>query len=478
MDGGGCLVSTMTIDETVQLGWTALDVAELTQGTWYNAPENADWRATGICVQPEQFQSGYLLAAPSGPAGLRDGNVKSLASKSQGIIAENAEAYLAYGVPVLEVPSLRNAITDLARGARKNFKGTVIAVTGSVGKTTTVAMVEYAVAGFSTSDRSRTSANSLYGIGWNLASMRRDVTHWVQEMAVGKMDVCTRLVEPDVAIVTAIAPAHLASFGDTDNIAKMKARIYQGMKPGAVAVINFNMPEHGIFVELAEASSLKIVGFGYGEDCYARLLRYENGVVDALIDQKEYRFVLGVPGEHMAMNALGVLAAIAATGGDVQRAAQQFGTFTALSGRGERTKAIYNGKHIDVWDETYNANPGSMRAALKVMQDDVAVPVTSRLLIVGDMLELGPDEAAMHMSIVPDVLATKAERILFCGSLMKSVADAVLDETSGDWFEDVHALEKAIPLWVRDGDVVLLKASHGVHLSRIVRLLTKTKAPV
>lgn len=452
-------------------GWSAAKMAQLTGGEWLVAPTEESWSTTGICAEATQFGPGQMLLAPAGAAGLRPTVVERLAPQSLGIIAEDGSGYVRSGLPVLKVPDLRKTVTNLAKAARLDFQGTVLAVTGSVGKTTTVAMAAHALAGIGKSDRSRTSANSSYGIGWNLASMSRDAQFWVQEMAIGRMDVCSSLVQPEVAIVTAIAPAHLADFSSTENIAKLKARIYQGMKPGGLAVINRDMPEFQIFEAAALAAQLRIVSFGSTEDCDARFLEFDGSTVRAVVLGKTHAFELGAPGRHMAMNAVAVLASVAGLGLDVAAAARQFKSFKPLTGRGKRSKATFDGKRIEVWDDSYNANPTSMRAALQTMQASASIADSSRLLVLGDMLELGPDAQDMHLRMEGDILAARPDRTLFCGPLMQAVADRVLCEGKGRWFPDVEAMAIALRPWIHDGDVVLVKASHGTHLERIVKIL-------
>lgn len=469
-------MSTVMNGEGISLGWTADDMARLTAGRWLVEPAEPGWSVSGICAEASQFSENQMLLAPAGVAGLNLPTVRRLANRSRGIIAEAGEEYGALGVPVLEVPDLRATITQLAVAARDAFQGKMIAVTGSAGKTTTVAMVAHAFGALGISDRSRTSANSHYGIGWNLASMRRDAGYWVQEMAVGRMDVCSHLVRPDVAIITTIAPAHLENFGTTANIAKLKARIFLGMRPGGIAVINRDMTEYAIFKAEAEKAGLQIVCFGEHAECDARLVSYDGRSVRAVVAGDELCFELGAPGRHMAMNALAVLAAACALGQDVSSAAEQFASFQPLSGRGKRSVAKFGECRIEVWDEAYNANPASMRAACDTMQHSSAIPAASRVLVVGDMLELGPDAQAMHLALKDDILAVGADRVLFCGPLMKAVADLALPQVKGAWFPDVEALVPALKLWIRDGDTVLLKASHGTHLDRAVRHLAREPA--
>lgn len=452
-------------------GWSAEEVAQLAGGAWLVAPEAADWRTRGVCAEPTQFAPGQMLLARAGDAGLREAVVARLAPRAAGIIAEDGSACVRSGVPVLEVPDLRQAVTALAGAARLAFKGTVLAVTGSVGKTTTVAMADHVLSGMAASDCSRTSANSLYSIGWNLVSMRRDVDFWVQEMAAGRMESCSHLVRPDVAIVTALAPAHLQSFGTLDNIARQKAKIYLGMKPGGIAVINGDMPQSHVFEEAAFAAGLKVLHFGRSPACDAQLRACDEKTVSAIILDKEYVFALGAAGEHMAMNAVAVLAAVASLGLDVATAARQFAGFQPLAGRGKRSSVSFEGKQIEIWDDSYNANPGSMRAALQTLQRAVTVPAASRVLVLGDMLELGPDTGKLHLSLAKDIRAAAPDRVLLCGPLMKVLADSLLNEVKGRWFPDVEALQAALSPWIHAGDVVLVKASRGIRLEGIVKLL-------
>lgn len=439
----------------------------MTSGRWI-VPPDGGWRTTGICADVTQFAEGQMLLARAGKYGLGPSVIGKLYSRSVGIITEAAEAYTGYGVPTLEIADTYEAVTALAVAAREQFPGCVIGVTGSVGKTSTVAMAAHALSGLGKADRSRTSANSPYGIAWNLASMDRGADFWVQEMAITKMEVCSQLVRPDVAIVTAIAPAHSSRFGSTDDIARLKARIYEGMVAGALAVINGDMKEAGIFEALARDAGLRIVRFGEGEKNDVRLLGLDRATVHAEIFGKVCSFVLGAPGRHMAMNALAVLAAIAATDHPIEAAAARLGSFEALPGRGRRSQLLYGGKSVEVWDEAFNANPASMRAALEVMQDDKDVLAESRVLVLGDMLELGAGAQEMHLALEADIRAIAPDRILFCGPLMQPLAKRVLPDFKGCAFPDVQALIQDISYWLKDDDVVLVKSSHGTGLGKLV----------
>ncbi|MGF6608499.1 UDP-N-acetylmuramoyl-tripeptide--D-alanyl-D-alanine ligase [Paraburkholderia sp. WSM4175] len=353
-------------------------------------------------------------------------------------------------------------------------------MTGSVGKTSTVAMAAHALAGAGASDRSRTSANSPYGIGWNLASMDRHAKFWIQEVAATRMDACSRLTKPHVAIVTAIAPAHAARFGSTEQIARQKALIYTGMAPGGIAVINADMAEFPIFESAALAAQLQVLRFGSASDCHARLLEMAGATVQVEIFGVTHVFELGAPGRHMAMNATAVLAAVAALGLPVSPAARQLGSFVPLRGRGQRNNVNYANRRIEVWDESYNANPASMRAALRVMLDagPDAAPHASRVLILGDMLELGADSQAMHLALESDVRALHPDRVLLCGHQMRMLWERLQADVNGQWFTDIGALVPALHRWIKEKDVVLVKGSNSIGLTQAVNHLLSSPAQV
>ncbi|MDR2155729.1 MAG: glutamate ligase, partial [Burkholderiaceae bacterium] len=463
------------VEAKIQAGFAG-KVAVLTGGQWLVPPAGDDWTMTGVCAAPLEFKEGQMLLAKGHNAGLPPAVVERLCARSAGIIAEAAVAkdYAGWGVPVLAVAGLRESIMALATDARSQFKGTMIGVTGSVGKTTTTAMMAHALAGVGTVDRSKTAANSLYGISWNVASMDRGADFWVQEMAANRMESCTRLVRPHVAIVTTIAPAHLADFGSTEKVARLKARICLGMPPGGIMVVNADMNEFGIFESQARAVNLRVVRFGAGEGNDARLLGIEGATVHAEIMGKTCSFILGVPGRHMAMNALAVLAAVAALGQPLEAAAARLASFEALAGRGKRSRLVYKGKAIEVWDEAYNANPGSMRAALQVMCDaGEDIPRQSRVLVLGDMLELGAGEQEMHLALEPDIRALEPDRVLFCGPLMQPLAQRLLPDFKGCAWPDVQAMIPQLANWLKNDDVVLVKSSHGTGLGKVVAHLAK-----
>ncbi|MDH6150483.1 MULTISPECIES: UDP-N-acetylmuramoyl-tripeptide--D-alanyl-D-alanine ligase [Paraburkholderia] len=459
----------------IQNGWNADELARVTQGRWRTAPPSAEWRCDGICAEQGQFRKTQMLLARAGASGLRPHVLERLMARAAGSIAQTGEAQAHWGGPLLEVKDLNEAVAALARDSRRRFRGQVIAVTGSVGKTSTVAMAAHALSGVGPSDCSQTTANSLFGIGWNIASMNRNASFWVQEVAFARMEACSALIQAHVAIVTAIAPAHVARVGDTAEIARQKALVYTGMAPGGIAVINADMPEFPIFESSAQAARLRVVRFGSTKDCDVRLIRIEGSTVSVDVFGEVHNFELGAAGRHMAMNATAVLASTAAMGLPTSSVARQLASFKPLPGRGRRVRTVHANGNIEVWDEAYNANPASMRAALQVLSDAAPkeVPYASRVLVLGDMLELGKDAEAMHLALEADVRAARPDRVLLCGKLTHALSSRLHGDIKGQWFEDVDALLPALDAWIKHGDVVLVKSSHGIGLTQVVTRLLR-----
>jgi UDP-N-acetylmuramyl pentapeptide synthase len=225
---------------------------------------------------------------------------------------------------------------------------------------------------------------------------------------------------------------------------------------------------------LARAAGLRVLRFGAKEDNEILLLDMERSIVHAKILGELCSFTLGAPGRHMAMNALATLAVVAALGHSVAAAAARLESFKPLEGRGRRNNSVYNGKTIEVWDEAYNANPTSMRAALRMMCDEGNdIPHKSRVLVLGDMLELGPNEQELHLSLESDIRAVEPDRILFCGPLMHILAQRLLPDFKGCAYPDVQSLIPNLNNWLKEGDVVLVKSSHRTDLGKVVNHLVK-----
>lgn len=441
-----------------------------TQGKWVVAPDE-NWQATGLCIYPKSFQAGQLVVARG--KGMEKGYLPKIAVKSlvlkgaAGIICDSPEEYADFGVPVLKVGNVRKAVLDLGHFARRYFQGKVVGVTGSAGKTTTVAMLTQTLQTFGGAEQTLGSANLPIGIAWNMASLKHNVPFWVLEMAIGNMALNSELVQPDVAVITNIAPAHLEYHNNVDMIAIKKARIFDSMKAGGLAVICRDIEQYGLIKEKAEQRGLRVISYGEHQDADARLSDYQGGKAKIKIQGQVYTLNLKTQGKHIALNALAVLVVADEMKLDLKSAIVKLNEFEAVSGRGAIHKAEVGSKEITVYDEAYNANPLSMQAALTAFAELDYHP-ENKLLIVGDMLELGQDEARYHLEMAQQLAQMNVREILLVGKLSVDAADYLQQQGKVcRHFDDVHQLKKVLHEIVRQDDAVLIKASHGIGLGTL-----------
>jgi UDP-N-acetylmuramyl pentapeptide synthase len=322
--------------------------------------------------------------------------------------------------------------------------------------------------------QTRHNANLPHGIAWNLASMPPEAPFVVLEMAVGRMRESAKLARPTVAIVTNVTAAHLKYHGTVEEIARRKARMFEGMEPGAYAILNRDMPQWAIFADAAGRRDLTIHGYGRHPDADVRLIAYDPATrrADIGLDDRTLSIVLGAPGEHMALNACACIAALRAMAVPVEPSLPMFGLFQAVAGRGAISDLAIGARRLRLIDEAYNANPASMAAAIRLVREvDPPAPEGRRILILGDMLELGPDSAALHAALAPDVLAARPDLTLLCGPDMAALHAALPDDLARAWVPDIASLLTQADTLFADGDLVLVKSSGGTKLSALVSAL-------
>ena len=456
---------------------TDSELAEVTKGRWLIEPESG-WRAKGICVAPPWFKPGQLLVARGNrqKGFLPEPSLRSLARQgASGIICEREGGCEKLGLPLLQVKNVKHAVLALGRHARSVFPGKVIGITGSAGKTTMVSMMAHLLESMGPVGATQGGANLPVGIAWNLVGMPQSAHCWVVEMAVGQMQTSSEMVVADIAIVTNVGPAHLEFHQTVESIAEKKSRIFSSMEPGSGAVLCRDMEHYEIFLRYAQARGLQILSYGCHSEADFVLRDYVPGRVTAEFMGKLIEFPLEAQGRHMAVNALGVLAAAYLVGNDPYLLGQRVSSFCPVEGRGNVFQVIYDGKTLSVVDESYNANPLSMKFALDSLAES-SWPPQSRVLVLGDMLELGEEAQFYHEELLPVVLGARPDRILLCGPLMQSLWRKLRPgfsgrDSRGVWFGGVDDLAAELGAWLRQGDIVFVKGSHSTRLRSIVRLL-------
>ncbi|MGY9107108.1 MAG: UDP-N-acetylmuramoyl-tripeptide--D-alanyl-D-alanine ligase, partial [Alphaproteobacteria bacterium] len=331
------------------------------------------WDVTGISIDTRTIEQGDLFVALKGDS--RDGHdfvVSAIEAGAGAALVSDLSEGLTEKAPLLVVEDTLKGLEALGRAARARAKARIVAVTGSAGKTTTKEMLRLALLNQGEVAASAASYNNHWGVPLSLARMARDASHGVFEIGMnheGEIRALVSLVRPHIAIVTTIAPAHLEYFGTLEAIADAKAEIFEGVEPGGTVILPLDNPQFARLAEKARKCGVaNILSFGAGEDADARLLSAktvgEKQIISAKIRGTRIEFTIGAVGAHIASNAMAVLLAIDALGCDLEQAAQALGGFTPLKGRGVR--ALLG--DIELIDESYNANPASMAAALGLLK--------------------------------------------------------------------------------------------------------------
>ena len=393
-------------------------------------------------------------------------------------VARDRAATLAAFGPVFPVDDTLLAMVRLGVASRARTAARVVAVTGSVGKTSAKEMLRQMLAACGAAHASAASFNNHWGVPLTLARMPADARFGVFEIGMnhaGEIAPLTRMARPHVALVTTIAPVHIEHLGSLEAIADAKAEVFLGLEPGGVAVLNRSAPQFDRLAAAARAQRAIVRTFGSDEASEARLLGIveteTESRVEARILGRRLRFDLGAPGAHMAENALGALLAADALGADLEACASALAGFSAQKGRGVRISIATPGGGAIIIDESYNANPASMRAALKLLGAAKPGPNGRRIAVIGDMLELGPDAAAMHAELASDLEADKVDLLFGAGPLTRALYDAAPASMRAAWAERSDGLTAEIAAALRGGDVVMVKGSNASRMGPLVAAL-------
>ena len=454
--------------------WTSDEIAAATGGT-----ASAPFEVTGVTFDSREVQPGDLFVAM--PGTVHDGHKfvdGAFASGAGGaIVSQPVDG------PHVIVEDTFAAMEALGRASRQRSRATIIGVTGSVGKTSTKEAL------FAALDRNRPgkvhrsvkSYNNHTGVPLSLARMPRDVEYAVLEMGMnnaGEIRALTAQVRPHVALITAIAPAHIENLGSEEAIADAKGEIFEGLEPGGIAIVPNDTPHRDRLVKSARRHADRIITFGTGDaDVHAvHAVSAESGgsLISAALLDSELTFTISQRGEHWVSNALAVLAAVEAVGGDVARAGLARADLGGLKGRGERHRVEVPGGEVLLIDESYNANPASMAATLKSLGEER--DVARRIAVLGPMRELGPHGASLHAGLAEPVLSAHVDRLVLIGEEMRPLDEALGDRVPVDRVETVEEATETLRRIVRPGDAILVKASNSVGLARLVESMAKEPA--
>jgi UDP-N-acetylmuramoyl-tripeptide--D-alanyl-D-alanine ligase len=446
--------------------WTAHDLTEATGGAMA-----APFAATGVSIDTRTIQQGDLFVALQGETG--DGHRFVSDALAKGAAGAMVHRDVADGGHLLVVDDTLAGLHRLGGYARQRFADRLVAVTGSVGKTTTKEMLRTTLSAFGRTHAAVASYNNHWGLPLTLARMPRDAEFCVAEIGMnhaGEIAPLARLARPHVAVITAIENAHIGYLGSIEAIADEKAELLRALEPGGVAILPADTP---LLPRLLEAAGdARVVTFGERPAAHVRLLDLamdaDGSDVVAESDGERIAFRLNAPGRHMAMNALAALAAARHLAdrptGQIAGALEGF---APIVGRGARRQIMLKGGAALLLDESYNGNPASMRAALEVLR---LQPARRRIAVLGDMRELGDVGPAEHRRLAADVAAA-ADCLFACGPLMRELFDAVPASMRRTHSPDSASLAPVLAHSIAAGDVILVKGSLGSRMKLVVNAL-------
>jgi UDP-N-acetylmuramoyl-tripeptide--D-alanyl-D-alanine ligase len=454
--------------------WTARDAAAATGGS-----SITDWAATGVSIDTRSLATGDLFVALRGPN--RDGHdfVGTALERGAAAAVVDREIPGLSTVPLLRVADTFAGLAALGSAARKRTDARILAVTGSVGKTGTKEALRLVLAACGPTFASAGGLNNHWGVPLSLARMPPEVAYGIFELGMnhsGEINGLARLARPHVAVITTVESAHLGFFPSVEAIADAKAEIFLGVEAGGFAVLNRDNPHYTRLAAAAvRTGGAEVVSFGTHRAATIRLLdcvlEPRSSMIEVALPGFTVRVRLPVPGRHWVMNTLAVLAAVTAAGADPRRAAEALAGLQELPGRGRRHELSWRSGRLTLIDESYNASPAAVCAALAVL---AAIPLAlgaRRVAVLGDMLELGEATERLHRELAERLAATKVDCVFLVGTAVAALYDALPESRRGGLWPTADEAIPELLRFLRAGDVIMVKGSRGIGLGPIVERL-------
>lgn len=452
--------------------WSAKEAAAATNGT-----VASEWTASGVSIDSRTLEPGDLFTALKGPN--HDGHDHVADAITRGAAAAMVERRLKDDVPAERLLAVKDSVQglrDLAIASRSRSNAKICAVTGSVGKTGTKEMLAAALGCQGAVAATSGNLNNHFGLPLSLARMPADSDYGVFEMGMnhaGEISPLSLIARPHVAIITTVAPVHIEYFDNVEGIADAKAEVFDGLEPGGAAVLSRDNPHFDRLAEKARDAGAKMIwGFGIHSFSNARLLAYEPDAggarVEATVGSHHLKYRIAMRGKHWALNSIAVLAAASSLGADLDKAAAALADVTPSKGRGQFFQVRTDDGTIGVIDETYNASPVAVRAAFDVLAATKPGRGGRRVVVLGDMLELGSRAGEEHVTLATDIEKLDFDLVFACGQYMSDVLDHLPKDLIGGRAGTSAQLAAMVTKKLRAGDLVLVKGSAGAHMSKVI----------
>ena len=454
--------------------WTAKEAEEATGGR-----STAKWSATGVSIDTRSLQPGDLFVALKGPQ--FDGHdfiAKAFAAGAAATVTHQAPAGDTPG-PLLQVDDTLAALWRLGAAARARSSARFVGVTGSVGKTGTKEAIAACLGAQGRVSASAGGLNNHWGLPLSLSRMSRQATYGVFEIGMnhaGELRELSRLLKPHVALITTVEAVHIGHFKSVEEIADAKAEIFEGMHADGTAVLNRdNAHFERLFNHAEKAGLRRIISFGKDTSADVRVVSADLGAESSAVRAEVFgialNYTVSIPGAHWISNSLAVLATITALGADVQAAAAKLAQLNPVKGRGVRHKVAVPGGEMLLIDDAYNASPASMRAAFDVLSRMPVGPKGRRIVVLGDMLELGDLAVSAHTGLAEPLQEAGVDLAITCGPGMKHLQEALPAKMRGGHAVNSQAIVPLVLKHAGPGDAVLVKGSLGSRMALVVEAL-------
>ena len=458
--------------------WSQSDLVKATAGDLIG-----DWRNDGIAgvsIDSRSIKSDELFVAVKAK---RDGHNfinDAIRLGAKGALVDHIPADISSKTPLLLVPSVQEALENLGKYRRERSQAKLVAITGSVGKTSSKNMLKTILELQGKTHASPASFNNYLGVPLTLANLPIDATYAVVEIGMnkpGEIEPLARMTAADVVLITAIGKAHLEAFGDIAGIAHEKAQIVKGLNRKGIAVLNADTPGYEILKKQTIKNGSQFISFG-GTDSNLRAKKMQklNGriKVQCQFNDRDLEFIVGSSGFHFAENSLGVLLCVDCLGADIEKASQDLAKWEPSSGRGSFEKILLPSGNIFLIDDAFNANPSSMKSALQLLTQRT-LNCSRRVAFLGDMLELGENEVMLHEEIISWPELADVDIIHTLGPLMHYLHKKLPSNIKGCHYESKNELISDLENILQEGDKVLVKSSKSIGLSSIVDAIRAMK---
>lgn len=467
----------------MNVSWTAEEVLCAVRG---QSLHTQDWIASGVSIDSRTLQKGDLFVAIKGDA--YNGHAYVHAAMERGAVAaivDHQPSQVAAGAPLLFVEDTLVALQDLGRVGRCRSGAKIVAVTGSVGKTSSKEQLRLMLGAVNDTYANEGSLNNHWGVPLTLARLPASAKYGIVELGMNhanELAALTRDVKPHLALITTIEAVHLEHFASVEAIADAKAEIFLGMEPSGIAVLNRDNAYFGRLLAAARTQGLRqILSFGQDPKSDARLLALvpdsEGTTVEAVILDQKITYRVGTPGMHLAFNALGCLLSCAALDADLTICAEALAGYRPPPGRGTRQRVPLAGKgSFTLIDESFNASPASTHAALATLGQTPVIDQGRRIAVLGDMKELGATSSELHCDLIASLLESRIDQVFCCGEMMAHLFDTLPASMRGSWTAESAALAPLVAATVHAGDAVMVKGSHSMHMETIVAALSALTA--